>query len=453
MLIFRALTWLLVSGFLLGQEYLIKTGRDSLMVDNFELIHPTLDSLVSANPKWGKYFILTGIEADSTTTLKYSIGHQTVTVDSIHFLSSGDVNDRTRRQLFKPLLGSHPSRETERTLRWLGMNYAFMDQTTNLEYGRYGHDQVAAVVNFHSLFASYMSGVVGVSRDSNGKWKGRGELEMRLENLWGTAGISELRWKRPNDKSQLILIFYEEPFTFGLPLGLGAEIRQELWNGLFVKESKTGTVSGISRIGKWTIGGKLEMITPTEQGDSTGLTSTDVRTVTVGFRGDTRNDRWLPFAGSHWDIRADMGREIRNDTAYPIYELDIRTGIYHGFMGNTIFYFGVWGKGTWTRAGVHIGQQVPFGGTTSLRGYREEQFRVKRLLIGTVEWIFSGRNRYQTLLFVDGAFQSEVSPFPIGFGLGFRQNSEKMVLSLMYGLGREDRLTRGKLHLRITTKL
>ena len=104
------------------------------------------------------------------------------------------------------------------------------------------------------------------------------------------------------------------------------------------------------------------------------------------------------------------------------------------------------------------------GGSESLRGYREDQFRGTvvalasleyRLLLGRVSRIFPFVDlgyyyRPCTTAAEDDGYRVRTeSDIVVGYGFGLRVDSRAGVLGLDYGLGRGDGVRDGKVHLRM----
>ncbi|MEE8437152.1 MAG: BamA/TamA family outer membrane protein [Candidatus Neomarinimicrobiota bacterium] len=446
----RLIKLLLLPGIIFCQNYIIQSRDDTTFVQSEEGLKPVLDSLINQEPYWGKFYLLKDIKDGKQIKLNYIQGFEALTVDSIHIQGGQRVRNSTRQLLFKPLLHTRPDHGTRKSLEWLSRNYSWLDAGSELGYGIYAETHLAAVVNYFPSFASHISGVMGLSRTKNGNWDGQGELDLRLENLGGQAGVTQFKWRRPDNQTQRVYLAYEEPFTFGLPLGISFEIEQELIRGSYLKNARTAMVSSISRLGLWSIGGKSESFKDTED-DSTGIQA-EFRSVSIRFRGDTRNHRWLPSQGNNWDLRLEIGQDFKRE-ASSFYELSLNYGIYTKIRGRSLIFLGFWGRGIWMKKKLHPGKFTRYGGSSTLRGYREEQFSTDRVLITSGEWLFFASVRHQIFLFSEAAIQKQIIPLPFSYGLGYRRDTPRLVFSIAYGLGREDTFSSGKLHLKVITKL
>ena len=85
--------------------------------------------------------------------------------------------------------------------------------------------------------------------------------------------------------------------------------------------------------------------------------------------------------------------------------------------------------------------QFRLGGQASLRGYREDQFRGNRMILGTVEYRFPLAKKVQGALFTDcgGAWDNGFVPKNVNgsVGVGVSLNTPLGPLRLDYGRGKQ----------------
>jgi outer membrane protein insertion porin family len=105
---------------------------------------------------------------------------------------------------------------------------------------------------------------------------------------------------------------------------------------------------------------------------------------------------------------------------------------------------------------IPLPDQFRLGGATTLRGYREEQFRGTRVAWSNLEYRYVFSRRSRAFLFFDaGYFYRLEGPLPnlqkiedtkLGWGLGARVDTPLGIVGVDYGLGEGDALTNGKVH-------
>ncbi|RME01868.1 MAG: hypothetical protein D6814_00690, partial [Calditrichaeota bacterium] len=119
-----------------------------------------------------------------------------------------------------------------------------------------------------------------------------------------------------------------------------------------------------------------------------------------------------------------------------------------------VFYMGLhWRQVTSNEPVISITDQFRFGGATTLRGYREEQFRGSRIAWANIEYRYLLARHSRAFLFYDlGYFfrveeaNKKIEQIKQSFGFGVRMETRLGVIGLDYGMGEGDTLLRGKIH-------
>jgi outer membrane protein insertion porin family len=108
---------------------------------------------------------------------------------------------------------------------------------------------------------------------------------------------------------------------------------------------------------------------------------------------------------------------------------------------------------------ILVTDQFRFGGATTLRGYREEQFRGARVAWSNLEYRYLLSRRTRAFVFFDAGYYSgfeyanaesprpnEVENSVYAWGLGARVETPLGIIGVDYGLGKGDPLMNGKVH-------
>jgi outer membrane protein insertion porin family len=108
---------------------------------------------------------------------------------------------------------------------------------------------------------------------------------------------------------------------------------------------------------------------------------------------------------------------------------------------------------------ILVTDQFRFGGATTLRGYREEQFRGSRIAWSNIEYRYLLSHRTRAFVFFDAGYYSgfeyaqvsspqlgQVEDNVLAWGLGVRVDTPLGIIGVDYGLGQGDALTNGKVH-------
>ena len=100
---------------------------------------------------------------------------------------------------------------------------------------------------------------------------------------------------------------------------------------------------------------------------------------------------------------------------------------------------------------------LKLGGIESIRGYREEHFRVTRAGWTNLEWRVLLARRSRAFLFLDsgilgGTPDGGPAFYPAGYGGGLRVASRVGLIGLDYGLSRGDSPAQGKVHVQMVNE-
>jgi len=452
--IFKIFIVLVIVSQLFGQsKNIVIDNTDTLSVNSFDKINTKLDSLLIQSDNIGEYFKLSRINSDSLITYDKNIIN--VTLDTIIFNSNDRIGSSVLNQMFKQLFGTIPIIQTTKIFNRIVNSTPFINDSSKILYGITDKQNIGALIDLKTNFNNYFSGLLGASRSEEQKWSINGQMDIHLENQWRTASIVDLHWKRLDEESQILNLKYDEPHPLGLPIGVSIAYSQYLCEGNYVNtNSSVGVIKTVPSVGKLGFGGKNTKINSTAKGDSLGLTNLTTQSIYINGIIDYRNDYWLPTQGIFISLNSDIGKRVVSDSNSVI------------ISGQTIFekYFPMWGKnniaikitgsGNWVSSGtLHSGELIRYGGATSLRGYAEDSFKSNWVIIPSVEYNINLSYKQKLTIFSDIALQDKYKSNPYGFGIGFTQVTKNSVLKLYYGLGREDSIKNGKIHLQFLTRL
>jgi outer membrane protein assembly factor BamA len=115
----------------------------------------------------------------------------------------------------------------------------------------------------------------------------------------------------------------------------------------------------------------------------------------------------------------------------------------------------------WIGKGIHMfSTPVPksryewFGGTASLRGYREQEFSAPQFQVASLEMGYQAKGSVQTKLFIDmGSDRLNILATNwIGYGIGLSQVNEHSIIRVEYALSNHS-ISKGKLHIKWISRL
>lgn len=251
-----------------------------------------------------------------------------------------------------------------------------------------------------------------------------GELSLSLRNPWGRGRRLEARWSRRSSCTELNLS-YREPRALGLPLSLKGEFEGKLRERY---SNLSGSVSASLPAG------------PAEVGMSVGRERTVRDSVGegawgLGF-GLTYTKGHLRVASEAWWYPGrEEGARLRVGA-----DVEWRRPVAHGLaIVGGLHFRAVEGR----RLSPY--DLIPLGGARSLRGYREEQFRGRRVLWTKLELRRGLGGGSFTFPFLDiGYVRGRVR---LGYGVGLRLETKVGLVGVDYGLSPGDGPLQGKVHL------
>ncbi len=450
----RIFNLLLLAGTLFSQSVTVELPEKniSFLANDSLSAAISLDSLAGDDNNLSSEFRLESISSDSIIRAEYSEFHWELTVDSLVFAADQTIAPAVQGLIFKRLKGSTPWAETNKKLAVIRNSHSFLNANTSYQLARYRTDNLAAVVNVNPQFASTFSGILGMSRNENSQWEMNGQLDLHLENAWNSAGTFDLNWRRRNELSQNLALELNEPFPLGLPFGVMTSFRQDLEEGLFVKRNAAlGIITTMALPGTWRTGIENTSVTATAKGDSAGIDNVQNRFLFIDWSGDARDDRWLPGSGRSWYLLSAFGENTQVGIASRVWRIKMQWDSYYGLFGNFVGRIKFWLDGTDKNTGdIHTADMVKYGGVNNLRGYREDLFQSPWVAVPQLELIYQGSSNLRLLVFADAAFQEKYDPVPFGFGIGLVQRTAGTLIEVSYGLSRDDLLSQGKIHFKVT---
>ncbi|MFQ5863963.1 MAG: outer membrane protein assembly factor [bacterium] len=318
-----------------------------------------------------------------------------------------------------------------------------------------------------------LDGVVGYNPSTpTSKGFVTGLLDISFGNLIGTGRQIEAHWERRTQKTQELRFRYLEPWVAGLPLHAGLNFEQLIQDTSYVQRSLgldlrvqfNENLSLFSKISK-------RDITPDSLGMVLfGIPPSNSINLGIGFTYDTLDDLINPRKGLKYQTSFELGKkniksgnteeDINDDSeSFEQKRISIDFETYFSIFRWQVFALGFHGRQITSDENViPITDQYRFGGTRTLRGYREEQFRGSRVVWANIEYRYLLGRRSRLFVFLDtgyffreevqGGFleKKNIQDAKIGYGLGLRIDTKLGFFGIDYGLGEGDSLSNGKVH-------
>jgi len=319
--------------------------------------------------------------------------------------------------------------------------------------------------------SNWLNGVAGYN-PGEGRQKGfvTGLVEVKFGNLLGTGRQINARWEKRSRQTQELALRYREPRVAGYPAHLAAGFEQLIQDTSYVERRWDFAVE--LPVGRnFTASGQImrESIAP----DSLArirfqIPRSSVTSVGASLRYDSTDDPLNPRRGVFYMTAVETGRKTIDQLVDTTRKSFLRDKILIDFhwllpaLGSQVLSIAVHGRQVKSNAPPEIlaTDQFRFGGATTLRGYREEQFRGSRLAWSNVEYRYLLSRRTRAFVFVDAGYYSgfeyvnaaspQLNPVEnnvYAWGVGARVDTPLGIVGVDYGLGQGDPLTNGKVHI------
>lgn len=312
-------------------------------------------------------------------------------------------------------------------------------------------------------------GVIGYLPPAQNEESGylTGLVNINMRNLFGTGRNFSFKWQQLNRNSQELDLRYLEPWFLGLPLNISPRLYQRQQDTLYVDrileltaDYYTGSNFSIS------LTFASQTIIPTLFAVPVfTVYNSSIITGGVGLKYDTRDDPISPVSGINFFSWFSLSNKKINGpkefiTPDQVLQVNLRKIVfdfdyYLELFNRNILAFGVSVREV---QGDLLEESDLFrlGGNSTLRGYREEQFRGNRIAWSNLEYRFLTSTRSYLFAFFDAGYFllngndekkiAESSSFKTGYGFGMSFETGIGLLSVSYALAAGDGFSDGKLH-------
>lgn len=298
-------------------------------------------------------------------------------------------------------------------------------------------------------------GALGYNRDEtrqNG-WL-TGSIDMAFSNLGGAGRRAKISWQRLRQENSRLSAEFSTPWIFSLNMGLTAAVSHRIEDSTYTQSS--GRImadfpagehftAGVGAEAMRVVPGSSQIIKRNAKYSSLWYIEADYRDVAVSPRG---------FLSK---LEIEYGRKRYYD---PSVQLTISRIIIDASQIQDIFNRQSLALSAHLRAVISSEKPVPrsdqfsMGGAASLRGYWEEQFIANQLAWGNLEYRYSPDRRLELFPFYDLGYYYDPERgqrgYRSGYGAGFRMDTALGWISLVYGLGKGDKLGEGKVHISLS---
>jgi outer membrane protein insertion porin family len=312
-------------------------------------------------------------------------------------------------------------------------------------------------------------GIIGYIPPQNENESGyvTGMVDITLRNIFGTGRAAAISWEKLTRVSQELELKYLEPWLFGYPFNLNARLFQRIQDSTYVQRIIGG---GIEYLATEDISATAfvlaEQVIPTtrEVQVFTVYNSSSI-TTGLGLTIDLRDDPLATLSGFIFENSYSYSAKTINgppeyiseglETEINLQRITADFGAYFEIFPRNVIALRVNGK---ELSGPFFEQSDlwRFGGTKTVRGYREEQFLASRIAWTNLEYRLMLSQRTYTFAFFDsGYYLLEPIPeigilrsedFIFGYGIGIALDTAIGLLGVSFAFADGDTFSEGKIH-------
>lgn len=325
------------------------------------------------------------------------------------------------------------------------------------------------LVNVKERNTNNFDGIIGYVPPANENESGyvTGLVNVTLRNIFGTGRAAAVRWQKLTRESQELELKYLEPWLFGYPFNLNADLFQRIQDTTYVQRR---------------LGGALEFLATEDISASAFISTEEIipteRTIPVftvynssslttglGLKIDLRDDPIASTGGFLFETLYSFSKKKINgpaeyitpalETNINLQRITVGFGAFYELFFRNIIALSVNGK---ELNGPFFEQSDlwRFGGTRTVRGYREEQFLASRIAWANIEYRLMLTQRSYAFLFFDAGYYfldavpekgiAKLEEYIFGYGLGITVETAIGLLGVSFALAQGDSFSEGKIH-------
>ena len=195
----------------------------------------------------------------------------------------------------------------------------------------------------------------------------------------------------------------------------------------------------------------LGKINSTSRGKNFSYKNSNYKSLSIIFKHDSYNRRFLPDMGKKIKIHNSIGKDTYDENLF--YKLGIVLNQIYPLYKSLNLYISSWNQYINSLGGViNPARKIRYGGINTLRGYIDNQFRSDKISIQTLEIHLQKSPFFKTLCFFDlGLVPNELPKSSLG--LGIHKLTNKALFELQYAIPQSNSFLSGKVHFKYTSRL
>ncbi len=313
-------------------------------------------------------------------------------------------------------------------------------------------------------------GIIGYipSQKQNESGYMTGFIDISFRNLFGTARSAIFKWQKLNPLSSDIEFSYFEPWVFNFPINAGARFTQIKQDTTYISWSFEPRLefNATDQFSIILLSGYQRTIPALNSTNILYVFNSTKTSAGLAVKFDSRDDPFVPLNGIYFKTEYSyIAKKINNsgtmaaanlDNSYKQQSTNLSIGIFTELMKQNVLYTGLTVK---TVLGdlIEVSDYFQFGGTNTLRGYRENQFMGQKIAYSTIEYrIILEPKTYAFTFFDAGVFQTSANSqgngianltvYKQGYGAGLNFQTGLGIMNVSYALAAGESFSQGKIH-------
>jgi len=338
---------------------------------------------------------------------------------------------------------------------------------------RLSKDSVLVVVRVQEGNATTFDGLVGyVPAQGTGRVKSQqgyftGLLNFSFRNLFGTGRRLKVFWEKADRLSENFLFQYLEPWIWGQPINVGLSFARQVKDTLFIAWDfkLSSTLNFNDRFSLFLHFTRHTVLPDSIARATLGMVRSRTYGIESGLQYDTRDFILNPQKGIFYKAGYRLGLKQNSGDVPNGQNLSRNSTInlfsmqFEGYQ--KIFKRQIlavkWNIQRIKGEALQLSDYFWFGGSQSVRGYRERQFSGYLVSWMNLEYRFVTGPDSRVFVFTDlGFYRNAIlaphSQFLQGMGLGLRFPTPLGVMGVDYGLARGEGFNQGKIHFGLTSR-
>ncbi len=291
-----------------------------------------------------------------------------------------------------------------------------------------------------------------------------GLVNVGMRNLFGTGRKLNVHWQREDRFSQELGLRYSEPWVFDFPVNIVGSFYQRVQDTTYVRrmiELKADLL--LTENLSLGVLYNHENSIPSSTTPAIEVFNSSTITTGIDIHYDSRNDIVSPTTGVLYSSDYRIGQKrifglpdtTSVKTKSTVQKIGLDAEWFVETFSHQVFALGLHGRQLRSDQ-IEVSDLYRFGGTTTLRGYRENQFLGSRVVWSNTEYRFLLARRSYFFGFFDTGYYfrpddvqgiSSIQGVKYGYGIGIRLETVLGNIGVSFALGEGDSFSQTKIHI------